>query len=125
VPSRPDVLVLGDLRVEARVEGDASRIDWTGRSNHQDPGAQLTPYLTEVSRRAADAGRVVHMHFERLEFFNSSTISVIIQHVKELRAARTRLEVFYNPHHHWQKVFFDALSMFQKGDGLLKMHLVP
>jgi hypothetical protein len=127
VPSpstRPQHLHLGDLRIETSFQASALRIDWSGRSNHLDPGAVLNPFLTEASRRASDAAAPVHMHFEGLEFFNSSTISVIIQYVKDLRAAKVRLEVFYNPHHQWQKIFFDALSMFEKGDGLLKMRPV-
>jgi hypothetical protein len=127
VPSpspRPQHLHLGDLRIETSFQAASLRIDWSGRSNHLDPGTLLNPFLNEASRRAAEVAAAIEMHFEGLEFFNSSTISVIIQYVKDLRAAKVRLEVFYNPHHQWQKIFFDALSMFEMGDGLLKMRPV-
>ena len=58
------------------------------------------------------------MHFEQLEFFNSSTITAIIQYVKELRDRRVKLTVSFDSRHRWQKIFFDALCIFDKGDGL-------
>jgi hypothetical protein len=115
---------IGDLFIELTGTAPVMRVDWRGRSNDLDPGPRLGPFLADVTRRARDASTSVEMHFEALEFFNSSTITVIIQYAKELRTARIKLAVFYNPHHKWQKIFFDALSMFEKGDGLLKIHTV-
>ncbi len=123
-PPRAHLLHLGDLRVAAVPAGGALRMDWSGRSNHLDPGTLLFPFLAEATKRAVESGSSIEMHFEGLEFFNSSTISVIIQYVKDLRKAQVKVAVFYDPHHKWQKVFFDALSMFEKGDGLLRMQAV-
>ena len=117
--------VFGDLQIDVDDGPEAAiRLDWRGKSNHRQPDTVLSPFFDDVTKQAVAASKAVEMHFEALEFFNSSTISVIIQYVKDLRAAKVRLEVFYNPHHQWQKIFFDALSMFEKGDGLLKMRPV-
>jgi hypothetical protein len=114
----------GDLRVDVSETSTHVRLDWRGKSNARQPELQLNPFLTEVAHKA-DAGKLgIDMHFEELEFFNSSTITVIIQHVKDLRERGIRLLLSYDRGQKWQKIFFDALSMFEKADGLLKIQAV-
>jgi hypothetical protein len=114
----------GDLRVDVSETTTHVRLDWRGKSNARQPEIQLNPFLHDVSAKAQAGKLGIDMHFEELEFFNSSTITVIIQHVKELREKGVRLLVTYDRGQKWQKIFFDALSMFEKADGLLKIQAV-
>jgi len=66
-------------------------------------------------------GAALEMHFEDLEFFNSSTITSIIHFIKDLSGRRVTTSITYDASRGGQKVFFDALRMLQKTDGLLKI----
>ncbi len=112
----------GDLRVDIdRQPGGILRFDWRGKSNEREPETVLKPFLNGLVRQAQQERVTLEMHFEELEFFNSSTITVLIQFVKEVKAQQVRLRLSYNPEHKWQRIFFDALWMFEKPDGLIKI----
>jgi hypothetical protein len=116
--------VYGDLRIDVAVD-DAHgivRLDWTGRSNHQRPEVILSSLFANVTSQAVVERKAIDMHFERLEFFNSSTITAIIGHIKDLRERRVKLSVTFDPDHRWQRIFFDALRMLDKGDGLFSIN---
>jgi hypothetical protein len=111
--------VFGDLFID--VDEDAPgmiRLDWRGKSNHRQPDTILSPFFAEMTSKAVSGKKGLEMHFEQLEFFNSSTITAIIQYVKELRDRGVKLIVSFDSRHRWQKIFFDALCIFDKGDGL-------
>src|SRR5690349_298491 len=100
----------GELSIEIRHENDGPvRLDWRGKSNHRDPDAHLVPFFGEITNLALTHAAPIEMHFEALDFFNSSTITSIIRFVRELRDRKVPLTVCFNPHHKWQKIFFDAL----------------
>jgi hypothetical protein len=112
--------VFGDLTIDVVDDANAGvmRLDWRGKSNHRQPDTVLAPFFADVTSRAVSGQRALEMHFEQLEFFNSSTITAIIQYVKELRDRKVKLTVSFDERHRWQKIFFDALCIFDKGDGL-------
>lgn len=110
--------VFGDLQIDLDDEApSAIRLDWRGKSNHRQPDTVLNPFFAEIIRMSLASEKGLEMHFEHLEFFNSSTITAIIQLVKELRDRRLKLTVSFDSRHRWQKIFFDALCIFDKGDG--------
>jgi hypothetical protein len=117
--------VFGDLTIDVD-DGTAGllRLDWSGKSNHRQPDTVLAPFFADVTSRAVSGQRALEMHFEQLEFFNSSTITAIIQYVKELRDRKVKLTVSFDARHRWQKIFFDALCIFDKGDGLFTIQSV-
>jgi hypothetical protein len=118
--------VFGDLLID--VDEDAPgyiRLDWKGKSNHRQPDTVLLPFFADMTKRATASQKRLEMHFEQLEFFNSSTITAIIQYVKELRDRRVKLTVSFDARHRWQKIFFDALCIFDKGDGLFTIESAP
>jgi hypothetical protein len=111
--------VFGDLHIDVDDGApNAIRLDWRGKSNHRQPDTVLSPFFADVTAKALRTEKALEMHFEQLEFFNSSTITAIIQYVKELRDRRVKLTVSFDSRHRWQKIFFDALCIFDKGDGL-------
>ena len=114
--------VFGDLIIDVDdTPKGVIRLDWRGKSNHRQPDTILTPFFADITSRAVSGQKALEMHFEQLEFFNSSTITSIIQYVKELRDRKVKLTVTFDSRHRWQKIFFDALFIFDKGDGLFQI----
>ena len=114
---------LGELEIQ--VSGaKPTRVVFKGKSNHRDPAAVLRPLFGDIIEQVNEPGAVLELHFENLEFFNSSTITSVIHFIKELRSRRVTTRVTYDASHKWQKVFFDALGMLQKTDGFLQITAV-
>jgi hypothetical protein len=115
-------LIVGDLRIEA-IEDDLSapvRLLWKGKSNNRHPGEALAPYFREILT-AVNARRVpLELHFEKLEHFNSSTITSIIQLIQDSRARSVKLILVYDQALKWQKLSFDALRVFAR-DAMLEL----
>jgi hypothetical protein len=121
-----DDFVSGALQVTVADPGDAQvmRYQWTGRSNDRQPGKLLAPYFSRVLADAQERKVVIEMHFERLEHFNSSTITAFIQLIQDARQKAVPLTFVYNQSFKWQRLSFDALRVFVKGDGLLDLKAV-
>jgi hypothetical protein len=111
-------LVVGDLRIEA-LEDEAStavQLLWKGKSNNRHPGEALAPYFREVLAFASLRKLPIELHFEKLEHFNSSTITSIIQLIQDSRARAIKLVLVYDEALKWQKLSFDALRVFARDD---------
>lgn len=111
-------LVVGDLRIEA-LEGyapPAVQLLWRGKSNERHPHEALAPYFREVLATAGTRKLPIELHFEKLEHFNSSTITSIIQLIQDSRARSIKLVLVYDQALKWQKLSFDALRVFAKDD---------
>jgi hypothetical protein len=121
-----DDFVSGDLHVKVITPGDSkvTRFDWTGRSNDRQPGKLLGPYFSQALADAQERKVALEMHFERLEHFNSSTITAFIQLIQDARQKGVQLIIVYNQALKWQRLSFDALRVFVKGDGLLDLQAV-
>ena len=121
----PERNVFGDLVIEVKERAPGVlRVDWKGKSNHKNPENVLSGFFSNVTTRAVQSRARLEMHFEELEFFNSSTITAIIKYIKELRQRQITLAVWFNGGHRWQRIFFDALWVFVKNDGLFTMTAV-
>ena len=103
-------VVLGELTLSAdRPESGLLRIHLTGRSNERDAGRVLGPVLESVLSTAVMEGRRLALHFERLEYFNSSTIAVLVQFIRFCQQGKVLLTVRYDARLRWQATSFDAL----------------
>jgi hypothetical protein len=117
-------LIVGDLRIEAKDDAahPAVQLLWKGKSNNRYPGDALAPYFRDVLA-AADTRKVpLELHFEKLEHFNSSTITSIIQLIQDSRARSVKLVLVYDQALKWQKLSFDALRVFAR-DAMLELRL--
>lgn len=115
-------LIVGDLRIEAMESGvyPALQLLWKGKSNSRHPSDVLGPYFRDVLGAAVQRGVPLELHFERLEHFNSSTITSVIKLIQDARARSVKLVLVYDPALKWQKLSFDALRVFVK-DGVLEL----
>jgi len=107
-------LTSGDLRIDVTESGGALICTWTGKSNDRTPQTVLGPWFESL---LAEAGQSrVEMHFEKLEHFNSSTITALIRFIQSARGKAVRIAFVYDPNLKWQRLSFDALRVFEKGD---------
>jgi hypothetical protein len=110
-------LVAGDLKLAVNpARADAIELTWLGRSNDRHPGKLLTPYWQTALVEATGRVLPIELHFQKLEYFNSSTISVIIQFIQEARNRGARLVMVYDQALKWQKLSFDAMRVFVKDE---------
>lgn len=115
-------LTLGELTIEPRrPTGGVIDLFWRGKSNDRHPARTVVPYVAEVLAAAETEHAVVRLHFETIEHMNSSTITAIIQIIQDARAKRTQLVIVFDPSKNWQKLSFEALGVFVKDDGLLRI----
>jgi len=111
-------LTAGQLTIQASESQTAPlSLRLRGRSSDRHPEHVLGPYFATALASAAEHQVPLELHFEELDYFNSSTITALIQLIQEARSKGIKLTYVYNPALRWQKLSFDALRVFV-GDGL-------
>ena len=107
----------GDLTIEHSRHGpETIRLDWKGRSNARRPDEAINPFLSDVLEQARTGTAGIDMHFETLEYLNSSTVGVLVQFLHKARAGGVPLSFSYAPSVRWQKLSFEALRVFEQMD---------
>lgn len=107
------------LTIEAAEQANQIRLDWKGRSNAREPWGLVRSFFEQVAEKAADSSSNVEMHFEDIEYFNSSTITTVIRIMQLLQAKKVPLTLVYDPGLRWQKLSFDGLKIFEQSNELL------
>ena len=85
------------------------RIRLRGRSASRDAGKVLTPLFDQALAAARGAHQALVLHFEKLEYFNSSTIAALVQFIRAAQQAGAQLTIVYDGKAKWQTLSFDAL----------------
>lgn len=117
-----DQLVAGDLRIaRRRATPDVLVLEWLGRSQDRDPERTIGAFLRDAVREVGEAGASLEMHFERLEHFNSSTVTALIQLIRFARGLQVPVVIVFDEGCKWQRLSFEALRVFQVPDGLLEL----
>ena len=103
-------VVLGELRVVAERQG-ADRIEvlLTGKSSSRDAGRALLPVFEKLMAAALEDRRTLVLHFEKLEYFNSSTIAALVQFIRTAQQTGVSMIVRYDAALKWQAMSFEAL----------------
>ena len=116
-------LVAGDLQIDVGQDaiGGPIKLVWKGKSNDRHPGKIFQPFFARILDVAGERGAAIEMHFQQLEHFNSSTITAIIQLIQEARSKGIKLVILFDASLKWQKLSFDALRVFAKGNDLLEL----
>jgi hypothetical protein len=111
------------LRIAVRAErGMRLRLDWMGRSTDSDPTRFLRPFLDAITACALRAEATIEMHFEELEYFNSSTITALIHLLRSTREQHVALDISFRGDARWQGATFEALRAFERLDDQLRIH---
>lgn len=111
----------GELQINVEERPDVLLLFWSGKSVDRNPGRLLEPFFADALTKAVAKGIRIEMRFDRLDHFNSSTISCLIQMIEDTRAKRTRLTLTYDSNRAWQRVSFDALRVFQNTNALFEL----
>ena len=116
-------LVAGDLKIDVIEDKGLLRCDWQGRSVEREADLTLRPFFDRLLARALAMSATLEMHFEQLEYFNSSTIGSLISFIQKARRQKVHLRMVYAGTIKWQTLSFDALRMFEKGDQLFELRV--
>ncbi len=117
-----DIIQLGDLGAALdRQDARTLRVQLTGRSSSREAGKTLAPLFDRVLAEAKRERRALSLHFEKLEYFNSSTIAALVQFIRAAHEMGVGLTVVYDGKQRWQAMSFDALRRalrpFESGSG--------
>src|SRR5512138_88194 len=117
-----DRMEFGDLVAELdREDAGTLRVRLLGRSSSREAGKTLAPLFDRVLSEAKGEWRVLSLHFEKLEYFNSSTIAALVQFIRSAHELGVGLTVVYDGKQRWQAMSFDALRRalrpFESGTG--------
>lgn len=105
-----ETVQLGDLTAQLdRSAPDALRVRLSGRSSSREAGKVLAPLFDRILADAEAGSRVLDLHFEALEYFNSSTIAALVQFIRAAHERAIKLTVLYDAKQRWQAMSFDAL----------------
>jgi hypothetical protein len=108
---RVDQTTLGELSAELdRSAPGLLHVRLAGKSSSRDAGKVLAPLFDEILAAADVEQRAVVLHFERLEYFNSSTIAALIQFARAAQDRSVPLTVTYDGRQKWVTMSFDALK---------------
>lgn len=110
-----DPIVLGELTATFDSATPSQfHIRLTGKSASRDAGKVLAPVFDAALASASGENRVIVIHFERLEYFNSSTIAALVQFIRAAQDRNLGLTVVYDAAQKWQSMSFDALRRAMK-----------
>jgi hypothetical protein len=97
------------------------RVRLSGRSSSREAGKALAPLFDRILSEAKNEGLLLVLHFEKLEYFNSSTIAALVQFIRAAHETGVPLTVVYDGQQRWQAMSFDALRRalrpFESGGG--------
>ena len=111
----------GDLTIEVAETDALFRCTWKGKSNERNPPEILRPWFDKLLAAVGGKKGSIEMHFEKIEHFNSSTITALIRLIQSCRKAGVKLTMCYDQTLKWQRLSFDALRVFEKNDELFSL----
>jgi hypothetical protein len=115
-------LQAGDLTIEVTVTPTGMyQCTWRGKSNERNPPELLKPWFDKLLVTVGEKAGSIEMHFEKIEHFNSSTITALIRLIQSCRKASVKLIMVYDQTLKWQRLSFDALRVFEKNDDLFHL----
>jgi hypothetical protein len=115
-------LQAGDLTIDVTALPDnVFKCVWKGKSNERNPPEVLKPWFDKLLAEVGDKQGSIEMHFERIEHFNSSTITALIRLIQVCRKTSVKLVMVYDQTLKWQRLSFDALRVFEKNDDLFHL----
>ncbi len=102
--------VLGDLILRTVSTPEAITVHWLGKSDSSTPEANIVPILLAAADAAQGSSLPLTFAFEKLDYFNSATITVLIRTIRSMRGRKVALTLRYDDLQRWQRTFFDAFT---------------
>ncbi|HYG67405.1 MAG TPA: hypothetical protein VD838_07085, partial [Anaeromyxobacteraceae bacterium] len=91
-----ETITLADLTAQLdRSDPTSLRILLSGKSASREAGKVLAPLFDQSLAIATGERRRLALHFEKLEYFNSSTIAALVQFIRAAQQAGVALTVVY------------------------------
>jgi hypothetical protein len=106
--------VFGDLTIDVDGVPDGLELVWRGASNSRNPGEALRAYFKVTLAEAATRRANLHLHFEHLIQFNSSTVSFLLHLVDEAAAQGVSMTFFYDGSLRWQAHNFESIALLKR-----------
>src|SRR6266542_1527284 len=95
-------LVLEDLKAQLDRTSPASlHLRLSGRSASREAGKTLAPLFDRALALGRSETRALVLHFEQLEYFNSSTIAALVQFIRAAQEGGLALTVVYDAKQKW------------------------
>lgn len=117
-----EALRVNEFRIDPRrTPGGPVVLEWRGVLEERDPQSFLDPYLEAALGEARKQGTSLELRFERMEYFNSSTLGAIVDFTERSLGAGVRLVYVFDATQRWQQLSLDALRVLDAGDGLLEL----
>jgi hypothetical protein len=119
-------LVANALRIDARRDDAAGMIvlTWRGSADFKDPRAYLDGYLSSVLTEAKGSRLGIELRFEHMDYASSSTLAAIVDFTQGARHGGLKLVFVFDARRRWQRLSFEALRVFDVGDGGLELRRV-
>src|SRR5688572_26510223 len=115
-------LTSGDLTNEVAVTPDGVySCTWRGKSNARNAPEILKAWIEKLLAAVTERKGTIEMHFEKIDQFNSSTITALIKLIQVCRKSNVKLAMVYDQSLKWQRLSFDALRVFEKNDDLFQL----
>ncbi len=115
--------VLGELVIDVvEPRPDLIEVYWSGASNSLDPAAVLKPFFTLALAEAAMRSARLELHFEKLKYFNSSTVAALIRFVQDASKKSVKLALYYDGSLRWQDHNFKTISLLHGPEHGVEVH---
>lgn len=95
------------------------QVVWRGKSEDVQPARILAPHFRQLLDEASSRSSPLELHFEELDYLNSSTLVALTQLIHDARARSVKLVMVFDADRKWQKLTLEALRVFVNGDGAL------
>ncbi|MDH4200974.1 MAG: hypothetical protein OEV66_11435 [Spirochaetia bacterium] len=108
----------GKLILKVFEENNIIFLSWHGKSLDLSPGDFLFPVFREIFD--GNENNIV-MNFEDLQYWDSSSIAVLIKLLGEIKKGNRKITLEYKADEDWQQLSFTALQVFQTPDERIKI----
>lgn len=112
-------LTAGELRIIVAT-ADAKRLvyaRWSGTSTLTAPKEVITPLLKRTFDSCLENGHELEMDFCALTYFNSGTVSCIVDAIGQAQMRKIKMTLIYAPENRSQRICFKALAGVVEQDG--------
>lgn len=100
---------VGALEINVKELGDKMEMDWQGKSDSKEAYGVLTDYFGKVIENIHGL-KAMNIKFNKLAYMNSSTVTPIVEFLRQLNDKAVQTTVFYDRNSEWQAMSFKALE---------------